>query len=660
MTTFQETTTMFDIKKMLSEQQTNASNEIFECFSTCCSCLLYAQFQSGKTSTYFRVAFDMLHHKRVKHVIILSGNSERSLRRQVHQSKKDEIRKYRNFLQNGLSNRLSNDEINNCIDMCEDKINILWGTELKKYSKSEIQNTLIIWDESHFAQDDENIPAKFFKKYNISVSGDEHLLKSKNNFFLSVSATPYSELSDVHHLNQQKGVVRLLTSNKYRGVPYMLSNNLIIGYDVTKYKETIYLIMEKHDVSQKYIVVRAGSSINDEQLRNEFISNGVLCETYNSHKTSTITDDNFNSLLETKPTATTIILLKEKCRMGAVVPKEYVGAFMETSFNPKTDTLGQSYIGRNSGYHNHDIPIYISDKFFDENGFSEELTRMTDSFANKRTVVPNRANNIKIHKKTNSSKLHEICPIKIGYEFLDLSVSEKNKDSIKETIRTIFNNDEHYLINHNSVEQTEEIKEQINSFNDKNINVMVVDEQKTYQDLPFHINKVFKSCLPGKLGTAKGIPSEGGKINVWWIKKDFPEYDIHSGDLFIDARVTIGTNNEMQQTTKKEVFCHSNLQQMEPIILPQNNKKAISFVNAVPIIDQNTNIDIVETHYESVDDIVVAENVLQIVEEEYKVKDDEVKVKDDYDDFCMILLILSILCLYTYSLILIYNCNNFM
>lgn len=76
-----------------------------------------------------------------------------------------------------------------------------------------------------------NRPAQFFDKHGIPVNGDIAGLASKNNYMLSVSATPFSECSDAKHLNQAKIRVRLMPGETYLGVKGMLARGLIVGYD---------------------------------------------------------------------------------------------------------------------------------------------------------------------------------------------------------------------------------------------------------------------------------------------------------------------------------------------------------------------------------------------------------------------------------------------
>ena len=195
--------------------------------------VLLAFPQSGKTQTFYYVACEMLCHKpenrrNIERVIVVCGNAENELSDQLRASKTEFIRLY------VQAQRLSAAGSEEIIAKLEEKIQVWCGADLKRNSTHPTSacNTLFIWEEAHYAQNKTNRPHKFFKNLCITADGEiSNLEGERNNYVLTVSATPFSELSNIWHHGQKKRVVRLEPAQGYKGPRHFLAAGAIVQFD---------------------------------------------------------------------------------------------------------------------------------------------------------------------------------------------------------------------------------------------------------------------------------------------------------------------------------------------------------------------------------------------------------------------------------------------
>lgn len=383
---------------IISNQQIEASNKIIDEFvnNGCHWCLLLAQMQSGKTTTYYLVAAEMLrlYPNLVSNVIIFSGNNERELKDQVMiKSRNDFLKSYENRLRR--IERITERNITQIMAKLKTNIRVLWGDDALKFKQNQrTSETLYIWDESHYAQSKNMRPHKFLESLNISADG-----VSNNSYMLSVSATPFSEFSDNYHKMQHKSIVKLQTTHQYHSVEHMLYNNLIRGFDTDRWSTNLKSIMARHKRNApKYGLVRLRESkqITFEAVRSMIIKNGWNCSVFDSSNKSTMKQiDELNNA----PDNHTIVLLKGKCRMGKVVPKQHIAFCMETSKEPNTDVILQGLLGRMCGYHNYtNVEIYISNKILNSGELHSYVAYIRDEL-----IMPQCATNLLKLKKLDMS-----------------------------------------------------------------------------------------------------------------------------------------------------------------------------------------------------------------------------------------------------------------
>ena len=419
----------------ISIQAMNAITDVMNVYKndTSRSVVLFAQMQSGKTNAFLFLAGEMLRLEKVENVVIFSGNRETELKDQLSELEISRFyeRVYRRHLE-----KLNVDISDEFIDHIISKINVVWGTELmKKLETVATKNTLYIEEESHFAQSVGQMPHKFIKSIGLSLNGDISTLIEINNYVCSVSATPFSEMSDVVHLNQNKKIVFMQPGESYRGVSWYKEHDKIVGFD--KWQEKLQEIIARKCHSPawlavmnelrtsaiaspvaetpKWAIIRVRGEAQVDEVKAMCASSNWSAVRYdqgNKGELKSLKD------LATPPEVNTIVIIKELCRMGTVVPKQHISFVMETSTNPRTDTVLQGLLGRMCGYPggsfgycvSNDINIYISQQVL-SHGDIDTYISLCQSME---MIVPSRATNvIGEHNKgrRDLSQVESIIPI---------------------------------------------------------------------------------------------------------------------------------------------------------------------------------------------------------------------------------------------------------
>jgi hypothetical protein len=343
--------------------------------------LLLSQMQMGKSGTYWYVIFNALFNSSVENVIVMSGNRERDLYKQVLNDKETYTKWF--FNQQSIIESYSESELKGMMVQAKNNIKILWGSDLStKRNPSEPvkNNTLIVWDEAHYAQSEKNSPDVFFKKNNLSklIDGTISLeeIGSRNIKLLNVSATPFSELI----INSEKKdslhkVVRLVPQSNYCGIKHYIEKGLIQGSVIINaenkniVKETIKLYKNVND--PKYMIVRVNNLKSGLKVMQEICKElGIVCKRYDSKIVEVDIED-----MKLKPEFDTVIVISGMLRMGKVIPKEHISMVYESTTNNnirKIDTGLQGLLGRVCGYSNlekgFNIGIYVEDLLIDAIG----------------------------------------------------------------------------------------------------------------------------------------------------------------------------------------------------------------------------------------------------------------------------------------------------
>ena len=304
-----------------------------EYFKTHQSVILVAPMQSGKTTTYFDVAIKTLNKCVVKKVVIFSGNRETMLRDQTIE-------------------RVSKNEI------LKDVTEVVWGTDLKKYNPNLFINTLYIWDESHYGQSDDQEVDKFCAKCGICPSGIDSL---HGVYCLSVSATPFSEVIDVHEEESNKVVIFQKPPKSYYGIKDMLKNDLIQSFDdySIKMEELVCELSRSNEPKIGMFRLREdGKGENKLTILNRICDNyNISCKLYDKDAG----DEALTNAIEEKPTKSHVIIVKGKLKMGKTIKdKRNVLFCMETAKKSNSDTLLQGLMGRFCGYEEPSKGLYLN------------------------------------------------------------------------------------------------------------------------------------------------------------------------------------------------------------------------------------------------------------------------------------------------------------
>lgn len=519
-------------------------------------CLLLAQMQSGKTGVFYFVAFEMLRNKVVEGVDILCGSSDIQLRNQ-HRLDNPEMQdiydKYQMYLL-----ELKDMSLNKVQDIIKDiksRIRVLFGVEMTKATEEgPYENRLIIHDESHYAQSKNNRPSKFLEKRGVSANGSPGILHKNNIYYLSVSATPVSELSDLFHQRQRKFVVRMLPGAGYQSVQNYLEQGNIHGYDTWEHGFQNAIAKTRVNNNTGYGIVRISEKFkNDAQtyLRNT----GYDIVHYDANHTR---NKHINDILRTLPVRPTIIFIKGMLRMGERIVKDHILFCLESSHGSKTDTLMQSLLGRCCGYHTNDRIQFYFDNQFLTSGEIERFIAMSDD----NDIIPYKAMNMKstyIPKPKPVSHLFDIVPITltvpVPLQKNDKQLCQLIRKQFMEALQSYPDN----FVCHNSQAQRQAVLSILDASKTGGLRHLS-SENKTYQKVPSKIREAIDERKPSSIGSSAGVSTKGDQVNLWYVDEDMPEYGWKQGQVILTCKTKVKPEGweektrVVPRTTGQEIF----------------------------------------------------------------------------------------------------------
>ena len=328
---------------MFHTNQTKASSGILSAFNAGVRyALLRALCQSGKTGTFQSLIQRMLNTENITHAYILCGSSETELKKQAVN---DTLTFNSDFYQKGL-------------------IQVLFHQDFLE-ATLDIQNALIVIDESHMVQTKGQQLHQFLLNHGIKMDGDPTVLKEKNAYVLSVDATPYSELAALvmGETPHEKHVEDLLPGTGYYGLAdYDREYRLLSTFSISKEPERFEELLIS--MPAKYVLMRLTRSksneANEAELRRICKRNHFPVLLYTGEKTQvamTLSEQerylrkgHHLPCLEIAPAVTTVVIVRGRLRAGKVVPKVHMGFIWEGATKSKTDALVQGLPGRMCGY----------------------------------------------------------------------------------------------------------------------------------------------------------------------------------------------------------------------------------------------------------------------------------------------------------------------
>lgn len=345
--------------KPIYENQVAGALDIIQVFMNtlnCCWVILKAHMQSGKSDTYMMVGAELLRLGKVSSVVIISANTVVELKNQTEGNMKELFwPSYRKYLRsNGI---LDADDAEDLAVDVKGKFSVIWGTELK--TKREIlNNSLIIWDESHYGQTNQQMVDDWFRVQGISPDGSGC---ANGNIVLSVSATPFSECIDIDKHGQTKKVVHLSPGSSYWGVQDMLDNDAILPFEVEQLPTMLDELKTARADGRNAAIIR-DSGKRAASIRRHCAEKQILCQDMNAGSD----EKDINALLSSTDEPM-VVLIKDMLRMGKCIErKDRLLWCLETSTDPNHDTTLQGLLGRCCGYikggSGPDIKVYLSPK----------------------------------------------------------------------------------------------------------------------------------------------------------------------------------------------------------------------------------------------------------------------------------------------------------
>jgi hypothetical protein len=307
--------------------------------------LLCAETQSGKSGTFHYIAQKMLQDNIVDHVCIVCPSAEVELR---EQAESDAMEYNRSFVRSK-------------------KMSVTFRTAFKK-TLLPVKRSLWIIDESHLDQDKGQEMDHFLKVHDMTLAGTTDKMKGDKTYILSVSATPYSEFSDI-----------MYQRSKPKYIQYLKPGNGYIGASDYLYRGLIKPTFSIEDASERFmdLVLAGGNRYSiirltsgprakaESVLRGNCRAKGIRLVFFTQDTdeviiskrrqvsmlpSSATTIDPSPVCLSEEPSEPTLVVVKGRLRCGKVVPKEFVHLVWEDSKDPDADTIIQSLLGRMCGY----------------------------------------------------------------------------------------------------------------------------------------------------------------------------------------------------------------------------------------------------------------------------------------------------------------------
>ena len=512
--------------------------------------ILLAQMQSGKTETFLLIACEMLRHKLINHIVIFSGNAETDLREQlksqINNARSVFFRKYKKYLRAIIDDE---DERDNIIDLSMERISVIWGCELNAYSRPS-ENTLFIWEEAHHAQSVKQRPDKFLRKIGISADGNADNMHENNNYMITISATPFSELSDnVRHV-QGKHVVKMQPGDNYVGVKQIRDSGRIRSFRTIErgFEDALNLPTNGR---KTYGIFRI--SHKNEEMAKAFIEKRglrwVVYDSVSENRAERALGEATWKDMANEPAENTVILIRGKCRMGKNLEKKHLLFVLETARKSNTDTVLQSLLGRVCGYSDGSdrVTVFLSEKIV----ASGEINRYVELWEKDGVqVIPAKANNL-----TDRVKLHvPIVPIRVHIDRAKYPTNDRGTllRCLKETFES-----RTCIVNHNTASAFEEVRRKVLNNESKYLNGNYTDARKEHQmERLRNIIQAHENPIARDFGTAGGIDSDGNEIKYWIPKNNVEEFD--RDVMYVTAHVTREDVSDyfIPPTTRREVFAH--------------------------------------------------------------------------------------------------------
>ena len=425
--------------------------------------ILTAPPQSGKTTSYRTIACEALRKGLISGFKIISAVPFNDLRAQIKD--KNDIQDFldgtymwylveekglperdaRAFIEDADLARILHEEV-------------YFGLkDLQKLADIPLRpGTLIIHDESHFAQKVPQQMGQLFSKLGIPyLSLDTNPI---NAFYMGVSATPYAQMSGKIHEavdegfeDLMDGIVRITPPSNYLGPVEMDRKGLIHKINQDEIIPTLQRLLPA--MTDKYAVIRCEKKklAGLEEVARQA---GCAIDYYRQNSEFKLRD------FEKRPERPTVVFVDNLLRLGNCLrSKIYIAFGMETSINPKVDSIVQGLLGRFSGIDAPEIHIYVSEKVSDQLDKAIKL-----SATGAAQCIPDGATGMQLfktvkRKRSNEHEFHNIIPVELPWhdEYGNLKHGREVKAAKIESLRMDCWADR--WRNFNGVKQSQEIQD---------------------------------------------------------------------------------------------------------------------------------------------------------------------------------------------------------
>jgi hypothetical protein len=516
--------------------------------------LLVAQPQSGKTDTFLLCAFEFIRLNKVQRVVLFSGNSDLELKKQTLDGIADFGFKYTNYLVEKENIARNNAQL--LFKQIKNTIQVIWSGQLLK-AKTSVEKTLFIWEESHYAQSADMLPHQFMHENGVSASG---ILDKGEDYFLSVSATPFSEIADIVLQKQEKSMVYLSPGPLYKGVEYFMENELVLPHEgsPTELLEAIRATETRFPADKKIYGIIRCSNVAEMDYTKVARKCGWDIQHFNmAVKTVEYKDIS----LPEAPENNTIVFIKGALRMGKQVCKDHIGFVMETSVSSNTDTLLQGLWGRMFSFGDVSrIRVYIPTNLL----YSGEVARYIQMIGEIENYNPDAADALapKIplkamnmarpsdgQPKLTKHNTYTCSPVFLPSSLFSHFGLEMPLDACISSIFNDYGNELYSgLINKNNKVQTEEICEIL-----KNLGTDFAEHKLSRVSNRKHLLKLVQSLQNG----TEFHSNVQSQVQIWLVDELMPECPtLRKGDVFIEVKTANpGVVLMEYATSEMEVFC---------------------------------------------------------------------------------------------------------
>jgi hypothetical protein len=309
--------------------------------------LLQADLQSGKTGTYHTVARLMLEAGLVDRVVVLCGETSTDLRDQF---KADVLEWHGN----------------------DGRVQSFFRQDLRR-AFLPASRVLIVVDESHITSKTGMKVPQFLQRHGLDMAGTSDHMRENQIYMLSVSATPYAELSDMLRKKcLPKAHVKLENGVGYVGPRQYWETGRVHStwsLDTMEGQERFNDLLLSYSSENKYAMIRAPARARDAEILRDLIRwlkipiiefttdyerahGGCPAFAVNRERQTAVwmKHGQLVPCLEDAPSEFTVVFVDGRLRCGKRICKRHIGFVWEASRTSNTDTAMQSLWGRVCGY----------------------------------------------------------------------------------------------------------------------------------------------------------------------------------------------------------------------------------------------------------------------------------------------------------------------